>query len=132
MRLLGWDSSSYDPFVNRDMDVQQLGQFQLITSYEVFEHVPDIHQLMKNLDLLLAQDGLIFFTTLLSDGKIIQDERLTWWYASPRNGHISLFSQKSLAILSAQYQFKFASFNDGTHILFRQIPDWAAHIIRLG
>jgi hypothetical protein len=34
------------------------------------------------------------FSTLLSDGNIKLGQKLTWWYASPRNGHISLFSRR--------------------------------------
>jgi 2-polyprenyl-3-methyl-5-hydroxy-6-metoxy-1,4-benzoquinol methylase len=53
----GWRSSSYDPFVDRDTAVESLGQFDLITSFEVFEHVPDPHQLMKSLRTLWRPTG---------------------------------------------------------------------------
>jgi SAM-dependent methyltransferase len=127
-----WDSTSYDPFVDRNLGVEQLGKFDLITAFEVFEHVPDVRQLMSNLRSLLAPNGLVLLSTLLSDGNIQPDQRINWWYASPRNGHISLFSRSSLATLAQSSGLNFASFSDGLHVLFTQIPPWAAHVIQIG
>ncbi len=126
----GFNSSSYDPFVNRDIDIKQLGQFNLITAFEVFEHVPDVRELMSNLRLLLAPSGIILFSTFLSDGNIHANQRLTWWYASPRNGHISLFSESSLTITAHSNGFNLGCFSAGFHVLFTDIPIWAKHIIR--
>ena len=72
------------------------GSFDLVTAFEVFEHVPDIDILFTDLQSLVKAEGLILFSTLLSDGEIGRDRPLSWWYASPRNGHISLFSAQSL------------------------------------
>jgi SAM-dependent methyltransferase len=125
-----FQSVSYDPFVDRQMEISQLGQFDLITAFEVFEHVPDVQQLMANLRALLAPDGIVLFSTLLSDGNIQPNQRLSWWYASPRNGHISLFSKKSLALLAQHYGFTFGSFSVGFHVFFTNVPPWASHIVR--
>ena len=38
----------------------------------------------------------MLFSTALSDGGLARNQRLRWWYASPRNGHISLFSHRSV------------------------------------
>lgn len=130
LRESGWRSASYDPFADRNKRPEQLGKFDLITAFEVFEHVPDARQLMTDLDSLLAADGVILFSTLLADGNIVPFQRLTWWYASPRNGHISLFSRQSLTILAADHDFRFGSFSEGFHGFWRQIPPWAAHLIR--
>ena len=132
-RLLGeagWQSISYDPFVNRDTDIRQLGNFDLITVFEVFEHVPDVHTLMSNLRSLLSPNGIILFSTLLSDGNIHSKQKLSWWYASPRNGHISLFSRKSLSILAQQNEFSFGSFSAGFHYFCTDVPGWADHLIQ--
>lgn len=129
MKEANWQSSSYDPFVDRDVKIEQLGKFDLITAFEVFEHVPDVHALMSNLRSLLAPDGVILFSTILSDGRILAGQRLIWWYASPRNGHISLFSQNSLLALAQPYRFTLASFNYSTHIFFTKVPPWGSHLI---
>jgi SAM-dependent methyltransferase len=126
----GWSSSSYDPFVNRNTNPAELGTFNLVTAYEVFEHVPDVDALMSDLNLMLAEDGLVIFSTLLSDGNIVQKQRLNWWYAAPRNGHISLFSKQSLALLAQKNSFNFGSFSSGLHVFFKKVPPWASHIIQ--
>lgn len=130
LREAGWNSFSYDPFVDDDSDPAELGRFDLITAYEVFEHVPDVRQLMAHLRLLLAPDGLVLFSTLVSDGSIHPDRRLTWWYAAPRNGHISLYSRNSLAVLAHAHAFKFGSFSPGLHAFFTEVPPWASHLMR--
>ncbi len=129
----GWKSSSYDPFVNQDINIATLGKFNLITAFEVFEHVPDVNKLMLQVDMLLDFEGVILFSTLLSDGNIKKNSRLNWWYASPRNGHISLFSKQSLGMLAEKYKFSMGSFSSGFHIFYRnQIPDWAEHLFKHG
>jgi SAM-dependent methyltransferase len=131
-RLLGqsgWQSASYDPYVDRGVPVSGLGRFDLITAYEVFEHVPDARQLMSDLRTLLAPDGVILFSTLVSDGHIHPNQRLTWWYAAPRNGHISLYSRKSLATLAAQSALRYATFSEGFHTFFSAVPPWARHLL---
>jgi SAM-dependent methyltransferase len=130
LRDAGFDSSSYDPFVQRTAKIGDLGTFDLISAIEVFEHVPDVTALMTNLRALLKPDGIVFFTTLTSDGSIVKNKRLTWWYAAPRNGHISLFSKKSLTMLAGKHGFSMGSFNEGAHMLWRTVPGWASHLIR--
>lgn len=117
----GWDSTSYDPFVPGE---KPEGRYNLITAFEVFEHATDPKQLVSTLSDLLHEDGLILFSTLVSNGAISKNRRLTWWYASPRNGHINLFSKESLAELAAAYKFNLTSFSDGMHAFYRTMPKW--------
>lgn len=129
LRERGWNSTSYDPFVNVDTKVQELGQYDLVTAFEVFEHVPDIQVLLDELDGLCRPDGLILFSTLLSDGQIAQGTKLTWWYASPRNGHISLFSRASLTRWMGSKGLRFSSMDANMHVAFRTLPSWATHLV---
>jgi SAM-dependent methyltransferase len=130
MRERGFDSTSYDPFVDTGVDPAALGQFDLITAYEVFEHAPDVHALMSNLVALRRDDGVVMFSTLLSDGQIAHNQRLSWWYAAPRNGHISLFSRGSLARLAGHYRLAFGIFNAGSHAMWTTPPAWARKLFR--
>jgi SAM-dependent methyltransferase len=129
LRDAGWTSTSYDPFVDRDTKVENLGKYDLITAFEVFEHVPDVDQLMTNLSALLNPNGVIIFSTILSDNNITLQQKLTWWYASPRNGHISIFSKNSLFLLGKNNHFKLCSFAHGLFGFWRQAPLWAALIL---
>jgi SAM-dependent methyltransferase len=133
LRESKWNSRSYDPFVDRDTKIEQLGKFDFITAYEVFEHSSDIQKLMSDLRLLLSPGGFVLFSTLLSDGNVSASRRLNnWWYASPRNGHISLFSGKSLARLAKNSGWNFRSSATGRHVFFTAVPRWASHIFRAG
>lgn len=125
-----WQSTSYDPFINLNVDINGLGKFDLITAFEVFEHVSDVKTLMSNLNTMLGPNGIILFSTLLTDGNIQKNRRIDWWYASPRNGHISLFSRESLSILAKQYGLNFGSFSAGFHVFFTELPEWANHMIK--
>lgn len=125
-----WNSVAYDPFIDTETNLKDLGSFNLITAFEVFEHVPDVNVLLSELKLLLTDNGIILFSTLLSDGNLKSKERMSWWYASPRNGHISLFSKNSLNALAKKYGYHFGSFNAELHIMHGEIPDWASHIIK--
>ena len=126
----GWNSRTYDPFVDKTPNVRDLGQFDLVTAFEVFEHVPDIDALFADLHALVNPDGMILFSTLLSDGEIKRGQPLGWWYAAPRNGHISLFSSESLRMCLRQRDFNFASASANLHVAFRQVPHWATHLLR--
>jgi SAM-dependent methyltransferase len=131
-KILGesnWPCTSYDPLVDVNVNVEQLGKFDLITAFEVFEHVPNVNELMSNLRSLLADDGVLLFSTLLSDGSIHSRSRLNWWYASPRNGHISLFSKKSLLVLAQKYGFNYGAGCFGPHVFFTKLPAWAGYLV---
>lgn len=125
LRTGGWDSASYDPFVNRDINPEELGVFDLITAVEVFEHVPDIDYLFNTLKKLCKPEGLILFSTMLSDGNISRSQKLNWWYAAPRNGHVSIYSQKSLNLMASQHGLQFASYSPQWHTMHQQLPGWA-------
>jgi SAM-dependent methyltransferase len=131
LREQDWQSITYDPFYNKETNLKNLGKFDLITAYEVFEHVPNVDKLMSDLSFLLNDNGIILFSTLLSDGQIEKNKRIQWWYASPRNGHISLFSKKSLSILANNSGFTLGSFSTGLHAMWKIVPQWANHIIKI-
>ena len=126
-----WQSTSCDPFFDRNVQLSPPGKFQLITCYEVFEHVPDGNQLAMHLSSLLTDDGLVLLSTLLSDGQLAVGQPITWWYASPRNGHISLHSARSLDLLAQRHGFRLASFSPDLHFLWRgDFPQWARHLLQ--
>ena len=120
---------SYDPLINGD-DRRPKQKFDLITAFEVFEHVPSVRRLMADLAGLAHSESVILFTTQVSDGRIRRGERLSWWYAAPRNGHISLFSRESLRLLGQQHGFGFGSFDDNWHLFCTPaVPEWARRLV---
>ncbi len=120
----GWNSTSYDPFVNTDVNPADLGKFDFITAFEIFEHVCDVNHLIKSLTSFMHPQSVVLFSTYVSDNDIKPNQRLNWWYASPRNGHISLFSKKSLTLLAESVNLKFGSFNPVAHYFCYTKPEW--------
>lgn len=129
LRDAGWQSASYDPFVDRDVILGDFGKFDLVTAFEVFEHVPDPGALVSAVAGFLDADGLIVFSTLVSDGHLDGEEGLRWWYVGPRNGHISVYSRRSLFLLGQRVGLNFGSFSPNLHAYWRAVPAWARHLI---
>ena len=125
LRAERWQSVSTDPYFPGQRASAALPKANLLTAYEVFEHHPRPRDLMVELASMLADDGMILFSTLVSDGHIRPGERLDWWYAAPRNGHVSLYSRRSLAAMAQHHGLRFSSFSDGYHVFHRQLPAWA-------
>lgn len=113
----GWNSQVYDPFgANGRLTEAPTGLFDLITAIEVFEHAQDPRRTMTQMVSLLAPDGVIFFSTYLSDGENLATNGLKWWYAAPRNGHISLYTRDALKILGRQHGLFYTSLSDHNHL----------------
>jgi 2-polyprenyl-6-hydroxyphenyl methylase/3-demethylubiquinone-9 3-methyltransferase len=122
-------ADTYDPFVPR-YSARPPDRFDCIVSFEVVEHATDPAGAFADMNDLLTDSGLILFSTLVQPADI-DHQGLNWWYAGPRNGHVSLYSRASLAKVVQPFGFKLGSFNDGWHVLFREIPDFAQHFIKL-
>lgn len=127
LRNLGWNSVSFDPFF-ATVDEHASEKFDLITAIEVFEHVPDPHQLMHQIFARMKEDGLLLFSTLPSDQVLRGGSLLKWWYLAPRNGHVSLFSTNSLIALFEKYDLKVASLMPGLFVAYRKLPGWCENI----
>jgi 2-polyprenyl-6-hydroxyphenyl methylase/3-demethylubiquinone-9 3-methyltransferase len=119
---------TYDPFVPRHA-ARPTGRFDCVVCFEVVEHSTDPVRTFADLTDFLDDPGLILLSTLLQPADIEQ-HGLAWWYAGPRNGHVSLFSRASLEKVIGRFGFKLGSFNESWHVLFREVPDFARHFIK--
>jgi 2-polyprenyl-6-hydroxyphenyl methylase/3-demethylubiquinone-9 3-methyltransferase len=129
LRAAGFsESETYDPFVPR-YAAKPPGRFDCIVCFEVVEHSTDPARTFAEMSDFLTNAGLILFSTLLQPIDIDQ-QGLNWWYAGPRNGHVSLYSRASLEKLVQPLGFRLGSFNEGLHVLIREIPEFARHFIR--
>lgn len=130
LREAGWRSASHDPFVDAGAGPDEPGGFAFITCFEVLEHVADPQELMRDLAARLAPQGLLMASTLLSDGELQPGRAPDWWYAAPRNGHISLFSSRSLRALAQRQGFNCASAQGLLHLFWRgALPAWARPLV---
>jgi Methyltransferase domain len=118
---------TYDPFTPR-FSARPPGRFDCVVSFEVVEHSTDPERTFADMIGFLGDPGLILFSTLLQPADIDR-QGLNWWYAGPRNGHVSLFSREGLEKIIEPFGFGLASFNGNFHVLFREIPDFARHFL---
>ncbi len=125
LRGKGFCAATYDPF--SEFKAMPEGQFDLITSFEVMEHVPSPQETVATMVKLLKPGGAIFFSTLVQP-QTFAAMGLKWWYASPRNGHVSLHTSGSLACLFARHGLRVGSFSEGLHIAYGAVPEFAAHL----
>lgn len=130
LQQMGFTAESYDPFY--DAEKPASGQlYDLVSAFEVFEHTPFPLEMMNEILGYLKDNGILLFSTLKSDENIYPHGRLTWWYASPRNGHISIFSETSLRVLGKIYGLNFHSFSPGVHMYYRTLPEWAKQAFKI-
>jgi hypothetical protein len=129
LREDGWDSVSWDPFLEPGSSLDGR-RFDLITAFEVFEHAPDPHAMMRQLVSAAHAGTFIVFSTLVHDQAVRPNQRITWWYVGPRNGHVGAFSRCSLGLLGERHGYRYGGFNDNLHCFCTDPPDWARHMIR--
>jgi hypothetical protein len=119
MRARGWTFDSFDPFGQTLMDQSHLGHYNFSSAIEVFEHTPDpVGTLGEILSKMDPNRMMILISTVLTDGVVSDNSGLGWWYAAPRNGHVSLYSRKSLEKLGARFELQCLSVGSGPHFIY--------------
>jgi SAM-dependent methyltransferase len=119
MRLVGFDSDSWDPM----LDPLSFGRkVNLVTAFEVVEHAPDPMALRADILRHLLPDGALIFSTLTSDHAGNHWLPSEWWYAAPRNGHVCLYTKAALRKLFHPYRVY--SMSDGVHMAIASLPSW--------
>jgi hypothetical protein len=86
---------------------------------------------LKEVIGLLKPNGMLMFSTMMQPANI-GDIKTNWWYIGPRNGHVSIYSEQSLQHLAEQVGYQFGHFNQGLHLLCREIPVFAKHFLDPG
>jgi 2-polyprenyl-6-hydroxyphenyl methylase/3-demethylubiquinone-9 3-methyltransferase len=117
---------SYDPIVP-EFSQRPDGKFELVTCFETMEHMPDPVGGIAKIIECSAEPGLICYSTCLLPTDL-HLYGLSWWYVAPRNGHVSMFSKRSLAAAWGRHGYKTVSFNNCTHFAFRTLPSYLAHM----
>jgi 2-polyprenyl-6-hydroxyphenyl methylase/3-demethylubiquinone-9 3-methyltransferase len=112
LRDAAFDAESWDPFVEGGAPPDR--RYDLITCFEVLEHVPDPHGTAAAIAGLLSPGGMLLFSTLLQPPDIAA-QSMGWWYIGPRNGHVSLFSAESLSRLWAALGMRMDTLSEGLH-----------------
>lgn len=108
------DCVSWDVFDNVPLPA---GPFDLVTAFEVLEHTPTPIETAREALSRVRAGGRFLFSTLLCDD--LPPQAMDWWYASPRNGHVSIYTSKSLEILFSGLGWQVQHLSPGLHIAQR-------------
>ncbi len=120
LREAGWKSESYDPFHG---DERPSGRFDLITAFEVIEHVADVQRFVDDVRSMSEEKAGFWGTTLLHDG--VKDVTKSW-YVAPRNGHVMIHTRKSLGRLLNKAGYLLSNNDQLMHRAYRsEVPSWA-------
>ncbi len=93
-------------------DLKDQKKFDLLTAFEVFEHLQFPEQELKL--MLTFSDNILFSTELLPENNQTPD---TWWYFAPETGqHISFYTLESLKVLADKYNLYFYSNGSSMHM----------------
>jgi len=91
-----WGIEGYDPYYG-DSARPVTTQYDLITAFEVLEHLYDIVDLFNYFYSILNSGGVVYATTDVTD--LMPDVRHNY-YTCPRVGHVMLHSYRSLGIIA--------------------------------
>jgi len=121
LRELGYAFDTFDPFGERSLTPEYAGRYNFCTAFEVAEHTPNPRGFVQAIVELASKERLaILVGTQLHDGIVSEASRLSWWYAAPRNGHISIYSRRSMAILAKRFGLDYTRLSGRTHLLTRR------------
>ncbi len=120
---------TYDPFV-LEYQGRPVRKYNLVTCFEVLEHTPDPMGVAAEIADHLDDEGMVLASTLVQPEPLPNDG-LAWWYAAPRNGHISIHSRASLERMWVAAGLTVAALSDNLHIAFRKLPAYAESVISI-
>lgn len=129
------DRSEQVPGRLRPTSAMAAGPYDVILAFNIFEHLTEPLAFMKQVDRVIAPDGLLLVATPLSDGvdpAATGVRRRPLRYVSPRRGQYSIFNAASLALAFGSAGFRLAGFRQGIHIGLRTLPAFAERLFQDG
>ncbi len=121
LRSRGLLADSEDPYSQLALTAYAAppsARYDMVCAFEVIEHSPTPLQTLAQIKARLKPGGCALISTLLQPDNIAT-LGCDWWYCAPRNGHISLFSARSLEIaLSKAGVTSWRSLSAGLHVAY--------------
>jgi hypothetical protein len=127
MRDFGFNFYGVDKYCDivfaKDFEIKENESgFELVTAFELFEHLVDPFEEMKK---LTAYSDSIFFSTELYPASSPKPGE--WWYFGLEHGqHLSLYSAKSLSVLAERFGLNLYTNNKNLHLFTKKKINKAA------
>jgi hypothetical protein len=119
MRDAGFNFYRYDTYCENlfakgfDAEPERRNQYELLTAYEVFEHLVDP---MEEIAGMLSYSRNLLFSTLLMPSSLPKPG--DWWYYAYEHGqHVTLYSRKSLLEIARKFNLHLCTDGVGLHLL---------------
>lgn len=125
MRDWGFDFRLYDPICENlfakqfaiTLPVEQATPFDLVTAWELFEHVSNP---LGEIEKMFSLSDTILFSTELVPSKEIRSVD-DWWYFIPETGqHVSLYTRKSLEQIAMSFGARLHTNGFSIHLMTKQ------------
>lgn len=92
------------------------GEYELLTAWEVFEHMLD--PLREVAEMAALSDNILFSTELIPAGEA---ELKSWWYFCTEHGqHISFYSAETLSFIAGRFGMRVVSLGPSLHLFSRR------------
>ena len=120
MRDIGFDFSWSDSYTAnifaKNFEPSENDKFDLITCFEVFEHLYSPIQELES--LLTKAENILISTELFDDNNIPNEDE--WYYYNAKHGqHISFYSYKTLTYVAERYGMHLITNRRDLHLLSR-------------
>ncbi|MFA5403428.1 MAG: class I SAM-dependent methyltransferase [Ignavibacteria bacterium] len=120
MRDFGFDFYWMDKYSGnlfaKDFEAKHSDKFELLTAYEVFEHL--VQPVEEVANMLRYSDNILFSTFLIPSNEPKPEE---WWYYALDHGqHIALHSRKSLEVLANKFGLNFYTNGKNLHLFSKK------------
>jgi 2-polyprenyl-6-hydroxyphenyl methylase/3-demethylubiquinone-9 3-methyltransferase len=116
----GVAAASWDPMEAGDGPPQ--GSFDLVTCFEVIEHTTTPIETFADALSYIRPGGVLLFSTLTIDG--LAPRALDHWYIAPRNGHVTIHTKRSLALMAERFARRVHHFSSVYHLCYAEMPAW--------
>ena len=117
MRDLGFDFYWHDKYCDnifaKHFVANRETRFELLTAFEVFEHLVDP---LSEIKAMLAFSNNLLFSTQLVPNEVqnVSD----WWYFAPEHGqHVAFYTVEALQVISKVFNLHLSTDGVGTHLL---------------
>ena len=110
-----WDAHCENMFA-RGFDAEADGGFELLTAFELFEHLEDPVGEVER--MLTFAPNILFTTELLPEPAPAVDQ---WWYYGLDHGqHVSFYTKKALSILAERFSLHLTTDGKSRHLMTKE------------